>query len=402
MAVNYGQVAIVPKGVWNAEAQYKVNNLVEYDGNSYVAKVQPPVGTLPTDTYYWQVSAAGTKKATADSLGTVMPDGTTTEIKEDGKLSAKTAQQNALGVVKGSDDINVGEDGNLTVNTTFEQATEIANIIAGEAIKSVLGKVSKAIATTMSLDENALLKNMISGIDVNDGSKVPSSAYIHSLVERIGMGTALEGGFDNLTAGLNSVNNYLSNAGIPTVKKITDLYAIKKSGFYYYDAGATNAPMSSRGGMIVANYLSDSWISLTVVPYALSKIYTNTKYNNTWVGWAESATKNDLTTVSELLSQPPSEYCTFSQWAAIAERSGNEVTLSFNVGGKIKEISTIFLLKTLPEKYRPKSNKHISYRTQEGYDMAIFIMTDGQIQLFTGGKAVSGFFLQQVITYPAA
>lgn len=210
MAVNYGQVAIVPKGVWNAETQYKVNNLVEYDGSSYVAKVQPPVGTLPTDTSYWQVSAAGTKKATADSLGTVMPDGTTTEIKEDGKLSAKTAQQNALGVVKGSDDINVGEDGNLTVNTTFEQATEIANIIAGEAIKSVLGKVSKAIATTMSLDENALLKNMISGIDVNDGNKVPSSAYIHSLVERIGMGTALEGGFDNLTAGLNSVNNNLS------------------------------------------------------------------------------------------------------------------------------------------------------------------------------------------------
>lgn len=211
MAVNYGQVAIVPKGEWNVETQYKVNNLVSYDGSSYVAKVQPPVGTLPTDTSYWQVSAAGTKKATADSLGTVMPDGTTTSVGEDGKLSVNTAQQDALGVVKGSDDITVGEDGKMTLNTTFEQATELANIIAGEAIKSVLGKVSKAIAATMSLDENALLKNMISGIDVNDGNKVPSSAYIHSLVERIGMGTALEGGFDNLTAGLNSVNNNLSN-----------------------------------------------------------------------------------------------------------------------------------------------------------------------------------------------
>lgn len=297
MAVNYGQVAIVPKGEWNVETQYKVNNLVSYDGSSYVAKVQPPVGTLPTDTSYWQVSAAGTKKATADSLGTVMPDGTTTSVGEDGKLSVNTAQQDALGVVKGSDDITVGEDGKMTLNTTFEQATELANIIAGEAIKSVLGKVSKAIAATMSLDENALLKNMISGIDVNDGNKVPSSAYIHSLVERIGMGTALEGGFDNLTAGLNSVNNNLSNSGIPIVKKITDLYSIKTSGFYYYDAGATNAPLSSRGGMIIANYLSDSWISLIVVPYASSKIYTNTKYNNTWVGWAESATKDDLNTV---------------------------------------------------------------------------------------------------------
>lgn len=211
MAVNYGQVAIVPKGAWNAETQYKVNNLVSYDGSSYVAKVQPPVGTLPTDTSYWQVSAAGTKKATADSLGTVMPDGTTTSVGEDGKLSVNTAQQDALGVVKGSDDITVGEDGTLTVNTTFEQATELANIIAGEAIKSVLGKVSKAIATTMSLDENALLKNMISGIDVNDSNKVPSSAYIHTLVERIGMGTELVSGLGDLTTGLNTVNNNLGN-----------------------------------------------------------------------------------------------------------------------------------------------------------------------------------------------
>ena len=294
MAVNYGQVAIVPKGEWNVETQYKVNNLVSYDGSSYVAKVQPPVGTLPTDTSYWQVSAAGTKKATADSLGTVMPDGTTTSVGEDGKLSVNTAQQDALGAVKGSDDITVGEDGKMTLNTTFEQATELANIIAGEAIKSVLGKVSKAIATTMSLDENALLKNMISGIDVNDGNKVPSSAYIHTLAERIGMGTALVDGFDNLTAGLNSVNNNLSNAGIPTVKNITDLYAIKKSGFYCYDAGASNAPMSSRGGMVIANYLSDAWISLNVVPYALSKIYTNSKYNSTWTGWSELASKDDL------------------------------------------------------------------------------------------------------------
>lgn len=279
MAVNYGQVAIVPKGVWNAETQYKVNNLVEYDGSSYVAKVQPPVGTLPTDTSYWQVSAAGTKKATADSLGTVMPDGTTTEISEDGKLSAKTAQQNALGVVKGSDDVTVGEDGTLTVNTTFEQATELANIIAGEAIKSVLGKVSKAIATTMSLDENALLKNMISGIDVNDGSKVPSSAYIHSLVERIGMGTALEGGFDNLTAGLNSVNNNLNNTVKTSPASIKNaIIARGNTSNRFFDLGVT---------------LSDGTIAYLNVDKDTAR--ATTYKNGTWTDLYTLAKKSDLT-----------------------------------------------------------------------------------------------------------
>lgn len=217
-AVAYGHVAIVPKGIWNADTQYEVCQLVEYDGSSYVAKAQPPVGTLPTDTSYWQVSAAGTKKASSGSLGTVMPDGSTTEVNEAGKLSAKTAQQDAVGVVKGSDDITVGEDGNLTVNTEFEQATELANLIAGEAIKSVLGKVSKAIAATMNLDQNALLKNMISGIDINSGEKVPSSAFVHTLYERLGMGTDLSAGdAENVTQAVNALYSNLTPSGITDV-----------------------------------------------------------------------------------------------------------------------------------------------------------------------------------------
>ena len=120
---------------------------------------------------------------------------------------------------------------------------------------------------------------------VTDNAGLPLSAA---------QGKVLKDLYTQLYSDLNTTNNNLSNSGIPIVKKITDLYSIKTSGFYYYDAGATNAPLSSRGGMIIANYLSDSWISLIVVPYASSKIYTNTKYNNTWVGWAESAIKDHL------------------------------------------------------------------------------------------------------------
>ena len=120
---------------------------------------------------------------------------------------------------------------------------------------------------------------------VTDNAGLPLSAA---------QGKVLKDLYTQLYSDLNTTNNNLSNSWIPIVKKITDLYSIKTSGFYYYDAGTTNAPQSSRGGMIIANYLSDSWISLIVVPYASSKIYTNTKYNNTWVGWAESATKNDF------------------------------------------------------------------------------------------------------------
>ena len=272
-AVSYGHVAIVPKGTWNAETQYEICHLVEYNGSSYVAKAQPPIGTLPTDISYWQVSAAGTKKATFDSLGTVMPDGATTEVNEEGKLTVKTAQQEAVGVVKGSDDITVGEDGNLTVNTAFEQATELANIIAGEAIKSVLGKVSKSIATTMNLDQNALLKNMISGIDVNSGEKIPGSAFVHTLYERLGMGTDLSAGdAENVTQAVNSLYSNLNfyYRGENPNKDVKTL----ASGIYQIDGG-NEAYTPTRWGMLIV-------FSAPNYGYALFTHTDGSVYVRTW------------------------------------------------------------------------------------------------------------------------
>ncbi|MFR6257870.1 MAG: hypothetical protein ACLULK_03685 [Anaerovoracaceae bacterium] len=210
MAVEYGTIAVVPMGTWEDSKDYDVGNLVELDGSSYVAKVKPPAGMLPTDTAYWQVSAKGASKATVDIAGVVKPDGVTTEVDANASLSVKKATQSTIGIVKGSDDIKVGADGSIDVDTTFTQATELANIIAGEAIASVLGKVSKAIAITMSLDQNALLKNMLTSIDGNSSEKVPTQAYIHTLVERIGMGTELTAGA-NLTEVANKLSSNLAN-----------------------------------------------------------------------------------------------------------------------------------------------------------------------------------------------
>lgn len=223
MAVEYGTIAVVPMGTWEDSKDYNVGNLVELDGSSYVAKVKPPAGTSPTDTAYWQVSAKGASKATADIAGVVKPDGVTTEVDANASLSVKKATQATVGIVKGSNGIKVGAEGSIDVDTTFTQATDLANIIAGEAIASVLGKVSKAIATTMSLDQNALLKNMLTSIDGNSSEKVPTQAYIHTLVERIGMGIELTAGA-NLTEVANELSSNLaskiavvtySKAGIP-------------------------------------------------------------------------------------------------------------------------------------------------------------------------------------------
>ena len=203
-----GKVVVTDGGTYSATVTYEKLTFVHYNNDAYLT-LKTVKGVTPTDDgVNYRLFCKSAATATTSKAGIVMPDGTTISI-SNGKITAKTATQTTVGVTKGSDDITVGKDGALSLNTNFKQATALANIVAGEALKVVLGKVSKAIATTMNLDENALLKNMISGIDVNDGNKVPSSAYIHTLVDRIGMGTELSG-FDNLTAAVNSVNNNLS------------------------------------------------------------------------------------------------------------------------------------------------------------------------------------------------
>lgn len=259
MAIEYGTIAVVPKGEWDSNTQYEVANLVTLDGSSYVAHTEPPVGTLPTNMAYWQVSAQGTSKATADSVGTVKPDGVTTEVNTDGVLSAKIATQSTAGMVKGSPGITVGTGGAIDVNTAFTQATELANIIAGEAIAQVLGKISKSIATTMNLDQNALLKNMLTNMDANDSSKIPTSAFIHTLVERIGMGEDLDIG-DNLTAAFNALNSNLVDY-------------ITYRDFAFTDLSFTAGTIGTRGyqGTIPSDTLAISGYT----PIAFSIVFAN-------------------------------------------------------------------------------------------------------------------------------
>ena len=203
MAEEYGRVAITPRGDWSVTEQYEAGDIVTYNkGSSYLAHTTPPIGTLPTNEDYYQVSALGGSLATADAPGAVKPDNVTLSVdEEDGTLSVNTASQTGLGAVKGSDDITVESDGQLKVNTDFEQAAELANIIAGEAIAEVFGKVAKSIAVTMGLNENALLKSILSNQYENNSNKIPTSALVYSLKQTT----------DTLNSNLTTVDNKLNN-----------------------------------------------------------------------------------------------------------------------------------------------------------------------------------------------
>lgn len=284
-----GKIVVTDGGTYSATVTYEKLTFVHYNNDAYLT-LKTVKGVTPTDDgVNYRLFCKSAATATTSKAGIVMPDGTTISI-SNGKITAKTATQTTVGVTKGSDDITVGKDGALSLNTKFEQATALANIVAGEALKVVLGKVSKAIATTMNLDENALLKNMISGIDVNDGNKVPSSAYIHTLVDRIGMGTELSG-FDNLTAAVNSVNNNLSNLFTLNGYPYDSILYVDSTvrGFYSCDMDLKDLPVSRYGMALVCQNASGKWIFIIFIPTSVDALYLNF-YNgygdsSGWSGW---------------------------------------------------------------------------------------------------------------------
>ena len=262
-----GKVAVTDGGNYSASTTYEKLTFVHYQGDAYMT-LKTVKGVTPTDDgVNYKLFCKSAVLATASKAGIVMPDGTTTTVNSSGKMSAKKATQSTTGIVKGSNSIKVGSDSAIDVNTEFTQAANLANIITGEAIATILGKVSKAIATTMNLNQNALLKSMLTSIDSNDSSKIPTAAYIHTLVERIGMGTQLTAGA-NLTEAANNLNSNLAKTnakvtlnGVKNINGFTAVYSDRTDRAFqlYYDNGEIASIAFNNTGIWYDFYDGQKW-----------------------------------------------------------------------------------------------------------------------------------------------
>ena len=291
-----GKVAVTDGGNYSASTTYEKLTFVHYQGDAYMT-LKTVKGVTPTDDgVNYKLFCKSAVLATASKAGIVMPDGTTTTVNSSGKMSAKKATQSTTGIVKGSNSIKVGSDSAIDVNTEFTQAANLANIITGEAIATILGKVSKAIATTMNLNQNALLKSMLTSIDSNDSSKIPTAAYIHTLVERIGMGTQLTAGA-NLTEAANNLNSNLGNIS-DDINPLKSNYVshinvnvLNKVNLVLWDANTADTPFKA-GNTVYGNgfcitYSSgvEQWLCQLAMAVGDSHLFTRHQREGVWSGW---------------------------------------------------------------------------------------------------------------------
>lgn len=128
-----GRVAIVPKGDWSAETEYKRLDEVTYNNTMFIAKKAVPKGTLPTNAEYWSKSIVGGVGAIA--------------TKED------------AGIVKPADGLSIAEDGTLKVSIDGTTLTmdQVNNVIKlADTLKEKIGS---------ALQPESIVNNQITTVE---------------------------------------------------------------------------------------------------------------------------------------------------------------------------------------------------------------------------------------------
>lgn len=127
-----GRVAIVPKGDWSAETEYKRLDEVTYNNTMFIAKKAVPKGTLPTNAEYWSKSIVGGVGAiaTKEDAGDVKPaDGLS--IAEDGTLKV-SIDGTTLTMDQVNNVIKLADTLKEKINGAFPAANVVNNQITTE------------------------------------------------------------------------------------------------------------------------------------------------------------------------------------------------------------------------------------------------------------------------------
>ncbi|MFR7373170.1 MAG: hypothetical protein ACLUT0_06060 [Roseburia faecis] len=140
-----GRVAIVPKGDWSAETEYKRLDEVTYNNTMFIAKKAVPKGTLPTNAEYWSKSIVGGAGAiaTKEDAGNVKPaDGLS--IAEDGTLKV-SIDGTTLTMDQVNNVIKLADTLKEKINGAFPAANLINNLTTTEAGFGLDARQGKAL-----------------------------------------------------------------------------------------------------------------------------------------------------------------------------------------------------------------------------------------------------------------
>lgn len=152
-----GKIAFTPKGNYDNKINYEYLDVVQYAGNCYAAK-KATVGNYPPTT-----------DSCVDDNWVILLDGNT--VISEIPVSTETT----AGIVKAGEDIDVDENGEMSLKTDFTEQTELSELTGTENRKTSFGKIAKAIKDFINHIKTKATDKAEGHVKVTDSSAVTDS-----------------------------------------------------------------------------------------------------------------------------------------------------------------------------------------------------------------------------------
>lgn len=284
-----GRAAIVPEGEYDITVSYKRLSMVQYEGNSYVAK-KDNTGVPPTNEEIWMLSTEGAGIATVERAGIVKPDGKTIKIEEDGKIvgtsSGFTGTTEEFEAASLAGEIEVG----TIVNITDDYQTSGGNEV--EIATTENPGIVKPDGTTITVAADGTISATAS-VTVDDTLSDTSENPVQNKVIASSLSKKLE-------------TTYIPSNG--------DLNDITTPGFYYNSQNNEvetlyNCPTGSAFFLMVAQH-AGIYQELTEYLTENPRKWFRNMYHNSWGCWYRVYTGADnvLTKISEFSANGSGEF----------------------------------------------------------------------------------------------
>ena len=198
-AVSQAQYYMLESMAWAIGSDKFPERLI--DNSKYYSEVTQAIYNKTNDEFHERIYDEG--KKIADKLWLLPDEETIIRLDEEYTIGVPTATTERKGLVIVGDGTKI-EDGVLSIDTSFDESESLEDLVSEESFKTTLTKLAKAVSEVIRLDQNAVLKSMISNLNVNDHNMIPTSAYVYKLAERIGIDIDLIGN-ESLTDGVNKL-----------------------------------------------------------------------------------------------------------------------------------------------------------------------------------------------------
>ena len=339
--IDLGAVGYSDKGNYNPTTTYNKLNVVKYKGSSWVCNLDNTIGKEPTEGIYWHTMMEGVAVATTEKTGTVMPDGETILVDEDGKVSVPTATETTFGLVKPDGETITIKDGVLsgqskvaiattdTVGTVKPDGTTIK--IADDGTISAEPTDLTGYATTEALAKKGdTLSYADSTLKLLSGDTVLSSVTIEggaaSIQVKVTFDEAFKGAEYSITGGDESYTGTVPDGlvVIQKVKSYNTTYTVKSTAnSQEYTSTVATGQYAGEYATVLNTFTATIQVTVTASAAAASGATVKAKS-----GANEYTATTNASGVAEVKVHNTGEYSITATYGDYNEGTGNSVTIS--------------------------------------------------------------------------